>query len=83
MRFYEEQGLPPTAERTPAGYRDYTPETADRIDFIHRGQAAGLTHAPIRQTRSSTSATTARPPASTCATSSTHVSKTSSSRSPT
>ncbi|GAB2455151.1 hypoxia response transcriptional regulator [Nocardioides hungaricus] len=49
LRFYEEQGLLPPAERTPAGYRDYAPETAARIDFIHRGQAAGLTLAQIRQ----------------------------------
>ena len=37
------------AERTPSGYRDYAPETAARIDFVHRGQAAGLTLAQIRQ----------------------------------
>lgn len=49
LRFYEEQGLIPTAERTPAGYRDYTPEAIARVDFIHRGQAAGLTLAQIQQ----------------------------------
>lgn len=49
LRFYESQGLLPPAERTPAGYRDYNPETVARIDFIHRGQAAGLTLAQIRQ----------------------------------
>lgn len=49
LRFYEEQGLLPPAERTPGGYRDYTTETLARIDFIHRGQAAGLTLAQIRQ----------------------------------
>lgn len=49
LRFYEEQGLLPPAERTTAGYRDYTPGTISRIDFIHRGQAAGLTLAQIRQ----------------------------------
>lgn len=49
LRFYEEQGLLPPAERTPAGYRDYTPEAVARIDFIHRGQAAGLTLAQIKQ----------------------------------
>jgi MerR family Zn(II)-responsive transcriptional regulator of zntA len=49
LRFYEDQGLLPPAERTPAGYREYTPETVARIDFIHRGQAAGLTLAQIRQ----------------------------------
>lgn len=49
LRFYEEQGLLPAAERTAAGYRDYTPEAVSRIDFVHRGQAAGLTLAQIKQ----------------------------------
>lgn len=49
LRFYEEQGLLPPAERTPAGYRNYTPEAVARIDFVHRGQAAGLTLAQIKQ----------------------------------
>ena len=44
-----EQGLLPPTERTPSGYRDYAPETVARIDFVHRGQAAGLTLAQIRQ----------------------------------
>lgn len=49
LRFYEEQGLLPPAERTAAGYRDYAPEAVARIDFVHRGQAAGLTLAQIKQ----------------------------------
>lgn len=49
LRFYEDQGLLPEAARTPAGYRDYDPETINRIDFVHRGQAAGLTLTQIRQ----------------------------------
>ncbi|WP_132991890.1 heavy metal-responsive transcriptional regulator [Gordonia zhaorongruii] len=49
LRFYEEQGLLPPADRTPSGYRDYAPDAATRIDFVHRGQAAGLTLAQIRQ----------------------------------
>lgn len=49
LRFYEDQGLLPPAERTSSGYRDYRPEAVTRIDFIHRGQAAGLTLAQIRQ----------------------------------
>ncbi len=49
LRFYEDQGLLPSAQRTTAGYRDYTAESLTRIDFIHRGQAAGLTLAQIRQ----------------------------------
>lgn len=49
LRFYEDEGLLRPADRTPAGYRDYRPETLARVDFIHRGQAAGLTLAQIRQ----------------------------------
>lgn len=49
LRFYEDQGLIPAAQRTPAGYRDYTSDAIARVDFIHRGQAAGLTLAQIRQ----------------------------------
>lgn len=49
LRFYEEQGLLPETDRTPSGYRDYSPETVTRIDFIHRGKAAGLTLAQIRE----------------------------------
>ena len=49
LRFYEDQGLLPPAGRTPSGYRNYTAETIARIDFIHRGQAAGLTLAQIKQ----------------------------------
>lgn len=49
LRFYEEQGLLLTADRTPSGYRDYAPDAVARIDFVHRGQAAGLTLAQIRQ----------------------------------
>ncbi|MGQ7787968.1 heavy metal-responsive transcriptional regulator [Nesterenkonia sp. PF2B19] len=48
LRFYEEQGLLPAAARTAAGYRDYPRRTAERIGFIHRGKAAGLTLAQIR-----------------------------------
>lgn len=49
LRFYEEQGLLSPAERTPAGYRDYTTDAIARVDFIHRGQAAGLALAQIKQ----------------------------------
>lgn len=49
LRFYEERGLLPAASRTAAGYRDYMPEAVVRVDFIHRGQAAGFHLAEIRQ----------------------------------
>lgn len=49
LRFYEEVGLLPEPARTAAGYRDYEAETLGRLDFVRRGQAAGLTLAQIRQ----------------------------------
>ncbi|MFI9361394.1 MerR family DNA-binding protein [Kitasatospora sp. NPDC053057] len=35
--------------RTSAGYRDYPPQTADRLAFIRDAQAAGLTLGEIRE----------------------------------
>ena len=49
LHHYDEIGLVVPSERTAAGYRNYTPEAVARIDFIHRGQAAGPTLAQIRQ----------------------------------
>ncbi|WP_338538787.1 heavy metal-responsive transcriptional regulator [Janibacter terrae] len=49
LRFYEEQGLLPAPNRTAGGYRDYDSTVLDLLDFIRRGQAAGLTLAQIQQ----------------------------------
>ncbi|WGI36025.1 MULTISPECIES: heavy metal-responsive transcriptional regulator [Mycolicibacterium] len=49
LRYYEDEGLLPAADRTTSGYRDYTADTVSRVNFIHRGQAAGLTLTQIRQ----------------------------------
>lgn len=49
LRFYEESGLLSPAERLASGYRDYTDDAVGQVGFIHRGQAAGLTLAQIRQ----------------------------------
>ena len=48
LRFYETDGLLPAPERTPGGYRDYTPDAVERVAFIRRAQGAGLTLAQIR-----------------------------------
>ena len=48
LRFYEESGLLPPAERLASGYRDYAEDAVGKVAFIHRGQAAGLTLAQIR-----------------------------------
>ncbi|GAA2039875.1 MULTISPECIES: heavy metal-responsive transcriptional regulator [Streptomyces] len=47
VRFYEQAGLLPEPPRTPSGYRDYPPESADRLVFIRTAQSAGLSLAEI------------------------------------
>ena len=49
LRFYEDTGLLPPADRATNGYRDYGTEAVARLDFIRRGRAAGLTLAQIRE----------------------------------
>jgi len=49
IRFYEDAGLLPLPARSASGYRDYGTEIADRLRFIRRGQAAGLTLQQVRQ----------------------------------
>lgn len=47
IRYYERRGLLPPAERAANRYRSYDESAADRIRFIQRAQAAGLTLAEI------------------------------------
>ena len=47
LRFYESIGLLPEPDRTPSGYRDYSPEVTERVQFIRDAQAAGLTLAEV------------------------------------
>lgn len=49
LRFYEDAGLLPAPARTTGCYRDYQPDVADRIAFIHQAQAAGFSLRQIRQ----------------------------------
>ena len=49
IRFYEDSGLLAPPARSASGYRDYGSEVVDRLRFIHRGQAAGLTLQKVRQ----------------------------------
>lgn len=49
IRFYEQAGVLPEPARTSGGYRDYGPEFIDRLDFIRRAQAAGLTLREVAQ----------------------------------
>jgi DNA-binding transcriptional MerR regulator len=49
LRFYEEVGLLPCPDRTPSGYRDYSPPALDQLAFIRGAQAVGLTLGEIRE----------------------------------
>lgn len=49
LRFYGDSGLLPPARRAPNGYRDYDDDAVDRLDFIRRGRAAGLTLKQVRE----------------------------------
>jgi DNA-binding transcriptional MerR regulator len=48
IRFYEDSGLVTPPPRTAGGYRDFPPETVQRLRFIRDAQGAGLTLAEIR-----------------------------------
>lgn len=43
VRFYERERLMPRPRRTAAGYRLYGPDDEERLRFIRRAQAVGLT----------------------------------------
>ena len=43
LRYYERRKLVGEPRRRPSGYRDYDPETVDRIRFIKRAQTLGFT----------------------------------------
>lgn len=49
VRYYEQAGLLPAAERTAAGYRLYGPGAVGRLAFIKRAQALGLSVREIRR----------------------------------
>lgn len=49
IRFYEDSGLVPPPARTVSGHRVYGPETTDRLRFIRRCQAAGMSLQEVRQ----------------------------------
>ena len=42
LRYYERLGLLAPASRSPSGYRRYTAQAMDRLDFIRRAQALGF-----------------------------------------
>ena len=48
VRYYERRGLLPKPPRTQAGYRQFSPETAQRLRFIKRAQELGFSLEEIR-----------------------------------
>ena len=49
IRYYEREGLLPSPERTPSGYRDYGPGVMDDLLFIKKAQALGLKLSAVRE----------------------------------
>ena len=43
LRYYEQIGLLPAPQRSPSGYRLYTAADRERLDFIAKAKAIGLT----------------------------------------
>lgn len=48
IRFYESQALIPEPPRSESGYREYTPETIQRVRFIQRAKVLGFSLKDIR-----------------------------------
>lgn len=48
LRYYEEIGVLPPAERTASGYRDHRDDVLARLAFVRAAQAAGLSLTEIR-----------------------------------
>ena len=49
IRYYEEVGVLPAPQRSPSGYRLYTVEDRERLLFIVKAKAIGLTLEEIRE----------------------------------
>ncbi len=49
VRYYERRKLLPAPQRTPAGYRQYSPEVVVRIGFIKRAQELGFSLREIEE----------------------------------
>ena len=49
LRYYEREGLLPRAGRTAGGFRLYSQETAQRLQFIKQARELGLSLREIRQ----------------------------------
>ena len=50
LHYYEREGLIPAPPRSDAGYRLFPPDLMERLRFIRRAQALGLSLAEVRET---------------------------------
>ncbi len=48
LRFYERKGLLPEPPRRTSGYREYPPDTVERVRFIQRAKELGFTLREIK-----------------------------------
>lgn len=48
LRYYEREGVLPEPPRTPSGYRIYPADTVDRLAFVKKAQALGLSLADVK-----------------------------------
>lgn len=49
IRYYEEIGLVPPAPRTPSGYRQYSDDDVQRLEFIRSAKALGVALEEIKE----------------------------------
>lgn len=49
VRYYERIGVMPEPERSPSGYRQYSPDAINRLTFINRAQDLGFTLEEIKE----------------------------------
>jgi len=49
IRYYEEVGLLPRAARLPSGYRQYSEEDVERLEFIRNAKALGVALEEIKE----------------------------------
>lgn len=60
VRYYEQRGLLPGAQRLPSGYRAFPPDAGRRIRFIKRAQELGFSLKEIKELLSLRAAPRAR-----------------------
>jgi len=60
IRYYEQVGVLPAPRRTPAGYRQYDERDAERLRFVRRARALGLS---LRHVKTLTACMNGGPPA--------------------